>query len=97
MSSEQGTQLRNGKTIESTTENNASSSNEIAESNIVDSDTNESSDISSELIEMKENYEKIGELQSEFSQLKDLMIAVIRKSNNEDQWTSSEGLSKQPE
>ena len=83
MSSEQGTQLWNVKTIDSTSENNASSSNVIAESNIVDSDTNESSDISSELTEMKENYEKkIGELQSEFSQLKDLMMAVIRKSNN---------------
>ena len=83
MSFEQGTQLRNGKVISFMSEENTSSSNVMAESNTVDSDTNDSSDISSQLTEMKENYErKISELQSEFSQLKNLMMAVISKSNN---------------
>ena len=69
----------------------------MAVSNTVDSDTNDSSDISSQLFEMKENYErKISELQSEFSQLKDLMMAVISKSNNDSPSTSSQGLSKRP-
>ena len=69
----------------------------MAVSNTVDSDTNDSSDISSQLFEMKENYErKISELQSEFSQLKDLMMAVISKLNNDSPSTSSQGLSKRP-
>ena len=70
----------------------------MAELNTVDSDTNGRSDISSQLTEMKENYErKIRELQSEFSQLKDLMMAVIRKSNKESPSTSSQCLSKRPQ
>ena len=47
---------------------------------------------------MRENYErKISELQTDFSQLKDLMMAIINKSNNEGPSTSAQGLSKQPQ
>ena len=70
----------------------------MVESDSNDSDTNESSDIFSQLSEMKENYKrKISELQSEFSQLKDLMMAVISKSNNDSPSTSTQCLSKQPQ
>ena len=69
----------------------------MAESNTVDSDTNDISDISSQLTEKIENYErKITEMQSEFSQLQDLMMTVINKSNNDSPSTSSQGLSKRP-
>ena len=51
-----------------------------------------------ELFSLEENYErKISELQSKLSQLKDLMMAVISKSNNESPLTSSQGLSKRPQ
>ena len=44
---------------------------------------------------MKENYErKISELQSEFSQMKDLMMAIINKPKSDSPSTSSQGLSK---
>ena len=65
MSLEKGTRLRNGKIIDSSTEENASENLIRAECNSNDSDINEGSDISSQLSEMKENYErKISELQS---------------------------------
>ena len=98
MSSEQGTSLRNGKIISLMSEENTSSSNAMADSSITDSEVNDGSDISSQLSEMKENYEKkIGELQSEFSQLKDLMMVIINKSNNDSPSTNSQGLSKRPQ
>ena len=76
---------------------NASEESNMAQSNSNDSDTNDSSDISSQLSEMKENYErKINELHLEFSQLKHLMMAVIDKTNNDSQPSSSKGPSKQP-
>ena len=69
----------------------------MAQSNLNDPDTNDSSDFSSQLSEMKENYErKINELHLEFSQLKDLMMAVIDKTSNDSQPSSSQGPSKQP-
>ena len=90
MSLEQGTKLRNGKVIDSLPEENTSTNLVMAQSNSNDSDTNDISDISSQLTEMQENYEKkISELHSEFSQLEDLMMAVIRKSNEETPSTSS--------
>ena len=98
MSLEQGTLLRNGKIISNISDENTSSSNVMTESSITDSDVNEGSDISSQLSEMKGIYErKIGELQSEFSQLKDLMMAIINKPNNDSPSTSSQGLSKRPQ
>ena len=97
MSLEQGTKLRNGKIIDPSSEENTPENLAMAEPNSNDSDT-ESSDISSQLSEMKENYErKINELHSEFSQLKDLMMAIIDKSNNEEPSSSTKGLSKQPQ
>ena len=97
MSIEQENHLRNGKVISFMSEENTSSTNVMAESNTTDSDINDASDISSQLSQMKENYErKINELQSEFSQLKDLMMAAINKSNNESPSTSSQGFPKRP-
>ena len=70
----------------------------MAESNSNDSDVNESSDIPSQLSEMKENYErKVNELQSEFCQLKDLMMAVINKTKSDSPSPSEEGPPKQPQ
>ena len=98
MSSEQGTLLRNGKIVSLTSDENTSSNNAMAESRIIDSEGNDGSDISSQLSEMKEDYErKICELQSEFSQLKDLMMTIINKSNTDSPSTSSQGLSKRPQ
>ena len=65
---------------------------------MTDSEVNEGSDISSQLSEIEENYErKIGELQSDFSQLKVLMMAIISKSNKDSSSTSSQGVSKRPQ
>ena len=95
---EQGTKHRNGKLIDSSFEESAPANLVMAESTSNDSDTNESSDISTQLSEMKENYErKISELQSEFSQLKDLIMAVISKSKNDSPSTGMQGLSKWPQ
>ena len=67
----------------------------MAQSSSNDSDTNDSSDISSQLSEIKESYERrINELHQEFSQLKDLMMAVISKNSSETQPSSSKGPSK---
>ena len=90
MSLEQGNQLRNGKIISLMSEENTSSSNVMVEPSVTDSEVNDGSDISSQWSEMKENYEKrIGELQSEFSQLKDLMMAIINKPNSDSLSTSA--------
>ena len=98
MSLSQGTVLRNGKIIDSPSEVNAPENLNMAQSNPNDSDINDSSDISSQLSETKENYEhKIKELHSEFSQLKDLIMAVINKTSNDSQPSSSQGPSKQPQ
>ena len=97
MNIEQGTKLRNGKVIDFPSGENTSTNPAMAESNTNDSDTKYTSDISSHLTVTKENYEKkIGEVQSEFSQLKDLMMAVIRKSNEDSTSSSTQGLLKQP-
>ena len=67
----------------------------MAQANSNDSDTNDNSDISSQLSEIKESYERrINELHQEFSQLKDLMMAIVSKNNNESQPSSSKGPSK---
>ena len=98
MSQSQGTVLRNGKIIDSPFEMNAPEDLNMAQSNPNDSDANDKSDISSQLSEMKENNErKINELHLEFSQLNDLMMAVIDKTNDDSQQSSSQGPSKQPQ
>ena len=67
----------------------------MAQANSNDSDTNDGSDISSQLSEIKESYERrINELHQEFSQLKDLMMAIVNKNNSESQPSSSKGPSK---
>ena len=50
MSSEQRTLLRNGKIISLMSEEITSSSNDMAESSIIDSEVNDSSDISSQFL-----------------------------------------------
>ena len=67
----------------------------MAQSSANDSDNNEASDISSQLSEIRENYEKkINELQSELSQLKNLLMAVISKSDENNLPSSSQSSSK---
>ena len=91
----QGTELRSGKIISSSLETPVPTDPDMAQSSANDSDSNETSDISSQLSEIRESYErKINELQSEFSQLKDLMMAVISKTDGENRPSSSKGPSK---
>ena len=74
MSVEQGTKLRNGNIIESVVETHLTNPSRMAETNSVDNDSSENNDVSSQLAEIGGNYErKINDLQSYFSQLKDLM------------------------
>ena len=95
MSQEQGTELRSGRIINSSSETSSPADPDMAQSTANDSDSNENSDISSQLSEIRESYErKINELQSEFSQLKDLMMAVISKTDSESRPSSSKGPSK---
>ena len=95
MNPEQGTELRSGKIISSSLETPVPTDPDMAQSSANDSDSNETSDISYQLSEIRESYErKINELQSEFSQLKDLMMAVISKTDGENRPSSSKGPSK---
>ena len=99
MSLKQGTQLRNGKIVNPTLEESISPSNVMAnESNVIESDTNYNFDIFSQLIKMRKNNEKkIIDLHSKFSELRDLMMAIMNKTNEENIPSSSRGLSKQPQ
>ena len=95
MNPELGTELRSGRIISSSLETPIPTDPDMAQSSANDSDSNETSDISSQLSEIKESYErKINELQNEFSQLKDLMMAVISKTDTENRQSTSKGPSK---
>ena len=95
MSQNQGTVLRSGRIIDSSLVTAPSEDLNMAQANSNDSDTNDSSDISSQLSEIKESYERrISELHQEFSQLKELMMAIVSKNNSESQPSSSKGPSK---
>ena len=95
MNQDQGTVLRSGRVIDSSSEIESPADPNMAQSNSNDSDTNDSSDISSQLSEIKESYERrINELHQEFSQLKDLMMAIVSKNSSESQPSSSKGPSK---
>ena len=95
MNSDQGTELRSGRIISSSLETPVPTDPDMAQSSGNDSDNNETSDISSQLSEIRESYErKINELQNEFSQLKDLMMAVISKTDSENRPSTSKGPSK---
>ena len=95
MNPEQGTELRSGRVINSSSETSPLSDPDMAQSSANDSDTNENSDISSQLSEIRENYEKkINELQSEFSQLKNLLMAVINKTHENNRPSTSQSSSK---
>ena len=95
MNPDQGTELRNGKIINSSLETPSPADPDMAQTSSNDSDTKEASDISSQLSEIKENYErKINELQSEFSQLKNLLMAVIGENDENNLPSSSQSSSK---
>ena len=95
MNPDLGTELRSGRIISSSLETPVPTNPDMAQSSANDSDSNETSDISSQLSEIKESYErKINELQNEFSQLKDLMMAVISKADTENRQSTSKGPSK---
>ena len=95
MSQNQGTVLRNGKIFDPSSETTPPEDLNMAQANSNDSDTNDNSDISSQLSEIKESYERrISELHQEFSQLKDLMMAIVNKNSSETQPSGSEGLFK---
>ena len=95
MNPDLGTELRSGRIISSSLETPVQTDPDMAQSSANDSDSNETSDISSQLSEIKESYErKINELQNEFSQLKDLMMAVISKTDTENRQSTSKGPSK---
>ena len=95
MNPDLGTELRSGRIISSSLETPVPTDPDMAQSSTNDSDSNETSDISSQLSEIKESYErKINELQNEFSQLKDLMMAVISKTDAENRQSTSKGPSK---
>ena len=98
MSQNQGTVLRNGKIIDSSSETTPPEDLNMAQANSNDFDINDNSDISSLLSEIKESYERrISELHQEFSQLKDLMMAIVNKNSSETQPSSSQGPSKRPQ
>ena len=98
MSQNQGTVLRSGRIIDSSLITAPSEDLNMAHANSNDSDTNDGSDISSQLSEIKESYERrINELHQEFSQLKDFMMAIVNKNNSESQPSSSRGPSKPPQ
>ena len=95
MNQDQGTVLRSGRIIDSSSEIESPADPNMAQANSNDSDTNDNSDISSQLSEIKESYERrINELHQEFSQQKDLMMAIVSKSSSESQPSSSKGSSK---
>ena len=95
MNPDQGTELRSGRVINSSSETSSPTGPDMAQSSANDSDNNETSDISSQLSEIRENYErKINELQSEFSQLKNLLMAVISKTDENNRPSTSQSSSK---
>ena len=95
MNPDQGTELRSGRVIHSSSGTSSPIDPDMAQSSANDSDNNETSDISSQLSEIRENYEKkINELQSEFSQLKNLLMAVISKNDEINLLSTSQSSSK---
>ena len=97
MSVEQGILLRNVKIVDSAAEASLTNPFMMAEANSVDRHSSKNIDVSSYFVKFRENYErKITDLQSEFSQLRDLMMAVLKKSDNDSQNANTQGPSKQP-
>ena len=95
MNPDQGTELRSGRVIHSSSGTSSPIDPDMAQSSANDSDNNEPSYISSQLSEIRENYEKkINELQSEFSQLKNLLMAVISKNDENNLPSTSQSSSK---
>ena len=96
MSIEQGTKFRDGKIIDFPPKMHTIIHSAMTDLNPAYSDFNDNSDISSQLTEIRENYEwKINYLQAEISQLNDLMMPLINKPNEDSPPDSSQGSSKQ--
>ena len=97
MSVAQGTKLRNGKVLEPTSENPPTRSSTMTEVNYADTESVLNKDIFSQLAAFREKYEKqINDLQAEYSLLKDLMMAVLEKSNKNSQNENGQDSSKKP-
>ena len=91
MSLEQGTKLRNGKIIDSPSQTNTIAHSTMNDINTTNFYSNDNSDISTQLTEIWENYEKkINDLQAQFSQLKDLLMAIVNKPNEDEQFPRSQ-------
>ena len=69
----------------------------VAEANSVDTGPSKNNDVSSQLTENRETYDrKISDMQSDFSQLKGLMIAILKNSDDDSHNTNVQRPSKQP-
>ena len=94
MNSDYSRVLRNGKIIES---NSPESDNTLISAHAVNNETASESDVSPGISEINQNYErKFTALQNESGELKDLMIAMMQKSNISSPAISEQGPSKQP-
>ena len=84
MSLEQETRqgsLRNGKILDRTTENPPMDSSTMTEISFADAESVGNSEVFYRLVEIRDNYEKkVNDLQSEFSKLRELMMAVLNKN-----------------
>ena len=79
MNPNQGTELRSGRVINSSTETSSPADPDMAQANSNDSDTNDNSDISSQLSEIKESYERrINELHQELKIPQRITFLVLR-------------------
>ena len=97
MSVEQGSRPRNGKIIDPTSQTPTTAFLIVAEANSVDTGPSKNNDVSSQRTENRENYERrTSDSQSDFSQLKDSMMALLKKSDDNSHRTNVQGPSKQP-
>ena len=95
MSSAESTRLRSGKIIELATI--SQSFRRMAEQSTVETECVGDSSVSSQIAEIKDSYEKkFNKPKSEIGQLKDLMIAMMDKSNSPSTNAQVQGSSKQP-
>ena len=96
MSSGEGLRLRSRKIIDPTTVSQSSGPQRMAEPNIVGTESVGESSVTSQIAEITDSYDKkIIELQSEKGQLRELMIAMMEKSNGSSTDLSGQGSSKQ--
>ena len=83
MSAETDTKLRNGKRIELSVDSSSASTIKMNDASSGDVESVDEASVSSQIAEIKDSYEKkFNSLQSEISQLNDLMLTMIEKSTN---------------